>query len=81
MGLEAEVGNELLVADTSADFAEHVNHLLGNERLRVNLAETARTRVETSYSWEAIGDRLKSVYAQAVDASEHKADSQSHLKN
>ena len=81
MGLEAEVGNELLVADTSVDFAEHVNHLLNNERLRANLAETARTRVETSYSWEAIGDRLKSVYAQAVDASEHKADSQSHLKN
>ena len=72
MGLEADVGKELLVADTPADFAEQVNQLLDNERLRVNLAQTARSRVEASYSWEAIGDRLKHVYAQAVHASKHK---------
>ena len=74
MGLEADVGKELLVADTPADFAENVNHLLDNERLRVNLAQTARSRVEDSYSWEAIGDRLKDVYTQAVHASKHKAE-------
>ena len=66
MGLEADIGKELLVADTPADFAEQVIHLLDNKCLRKTLAQTARTRVENSYSWEAIGERLKHVYAQAV---------------
>jgi sugar transferase (PEP-CTERM/EpsH1 system associated) len=64
MGLEADVGKELLVADTPLAFAEQVTHLLDNEHLRENIAQTARTRVETDYSWEAIGERLKRVYAQ-----------------
>ena len=66
MGLEADIGKELLVADTPADFAEQVVHLLDNECLRKTLAQTARSRVENSYSWEAIGDRLKHVYARAT---------------
>ena len=65
MGLEADNGKELLVADTPADFAKHVVHLLNDEYSRETLAQTARTRVETNYSWEAIGERLKHVYAQA----------------
>jgi len=81
MGLEADVDKELLVADTPADFAEQVSRLLANERLRANLAQTARARVEAGYSWEAIGDRLKHVYAQAIHASKHKADTQSSLKS
>ena len=66
MGLEADIGTELLVADTSADFAKQVVHLLKNEDSRESLAQTARARVETNYSWEAIGERLEDVYAQAV---------------
>ena len=76
MGLEADIGTELLVADTPADFAEQVIHLLDNECLRKTLAQTARTRVENSYSWEAIGDRLKHVYAQAVHTPGFEATSQ-----
>ena len=74
MGLEADAGKELLVADTPMDFAEHVNQLLDSQRLRDSLAQTARSRIEASYSWEAIGDRLKDVYTQAVRASKHKAE-------
>ncbi len=66
MGLEADIGKELLVADTPADFAKQVVHLLNNEHSRETLAQTARTRVETNYSWEAIGERLEHVYTQAV---------------
>ena len=76
MGLEADIGKELLVADTPADFAEQVIHLLDNIRLRKTLAQTARTRVENSYSWEAIGERLKHVYAQAGETPEFEATSQ-----
>ncbi|MYC78061.1 TIGR03087 family PEP-CTERM/XrtA system glycosyltransferase [Candidatus Poribacteria bacterium] len=70
MGLEADIGKELLVADTPADFAKRVVDLLNNEHSRETLAQTARTRVETNYSWEAIGERLEHVYAQAVHTQE-----------
>lgn len=66
MGLEADIGKELLVADTPADFTKQVVHLLNNVHSRETFAQTARTRVETNYSWEAIGERLEHVYAQAV---------------
>ena len=75
MGLEADIGKELLVADTPAAFAENVVHLLNDEHLRKRLARTARTRVETDYSWEAIGDRLKHVYTEASRVSKFKVDS------
>ena len=75
MGLEADIGKELLVADTPAAFAEQVIHLLNNEDLRKKFARTARTRVETNYSWEAIGDRLKHVYSEAIHVPKFKADS------
>ena len=65
MGLEADTGEELFVADTATDFAEHVAHLLEDSELRETVAHSARTRVETHYSWEAIGERLKWVYAEA----------------
>ncbi|RKU24815.1 hypothetical protein C6499_16450 [Candidatus Poribacteria bacterium] len=76
MGLEADIGKELLVADTPTDFAEQVIHLLDNKCLRQTLAQTARTRVENSYSWEAIGERLKHVYAQAIQTPGFEATSQ-----
>ena len=63
MGLEADIGKELLVADTPEAFAEHVIQLMNNKDLRDKLAQAARKRVETNYSWQAIGDRLKHVYA------------------
>ena len=72
MGLEADVGKELLVADTPEDFAEQVIYLLDNKDLRKTFSQTARTRVETNYSWEAIGDRLEQVYARAVHAHDSK---------
>lgn len=80
MGLEAEAGKELLVADTPVDFAEHVNQLLNSAPLRDSLAQTARSRIEANYSWEAIGDRLKDVYTQAVHTSKHKAERNQSMK-
>ncbi len=64
MGLQAEIGKELRVADTPKAFAEEVIHLLDNKQLRENIAQTARNRVETNYSWEVIGERLEHVYTQ-----------------
>ena len=69
MGLQAEVGKELRVADTPTAFAEAILHLLDNPHERANIAQTARTRVETDYSWDAIGERLKHVYMQIQEHS------------
>lgn len=66
MGLEADIGKELLVADTPQAFAAHVIRLMNNKELRDKFAQAARKRVERDYSWQAIGDRLKHVYAQLV---------------
>ena len=72
MGLQADVGKELLVADTPTAFAEQVIHLLDNQHARENIAQTARTRVETDYSWDAIGERLKQVYTQIQQNSDQQ---------
>ena len=68
MGLEADIGEELIVRDTPADFAVQVVRLLNDSHLRERFAYAARARVETSYSWEAIGERLRQVHTQAIQA-------------
>ena len=64
MGLEAQIGTELLTADTPETFAECVINLLENPDIRQNLANAGRKRVETSYDWPVLVERLEQVYAQ-----------------
>ena len=66
MGLAADIGTELLVADTPAPFAAQVMQLVDSRERRDTLAQAGRKRVETTYSWHAIGERLESVYAGAT---------------
>lgn len=66
MGLAADIGTELLVADTPASFAAQVMQLVDNRERRETLAQAGRKRVETTYSWHAIGERLENVYAGAT---------------
>ena len=64
MGLEAEANKELLIADTPELFAEHVNNLLDNPYIQQQLAKAGRKRVETSYDWQVLVERLEQVYTQ-----------------
>ena len=64
MGLEAEVDKELLIADTPEIFAERVIHLIENPDIRENLANAGRKRVEESYDWPVLVERLEQVYVQ-----------------
>lgn len=66
MGLKADIGTELLVADTPETFAEQVNHLVDNRDLRETISQAGRKRVETTYSWHVIGEQLEKVYAGAL---------------
>jgi sugar transferase (PEP-CTERM/EpsH1 system associated) len=54
-GLDASPGRDLLIADTPAQFAEHVLHLLNNLGLRRHLSENGRRLVQTRYNWATIG--------------------------
>ncbi len=64
LGLEAEVGEELLTADTPQDFADCVVHLIENPENRQNLSNAGRKRVEASYDWQVLVERLEQVYTQ-----------------
>ena len=64
MGLEAETDIELLIADTPETFAERVIHLIENPDIRQNLANAGRKRVEASYDWQVLVNRLEQVYDQ-----------------
>lgn len=66
MGMEVEIDKELLIADTPEKFAEHVINLLENPHIRNNLATAGRKRVEDSYDWDVLVDRLEQVYAESI---------------
>lgn len=63
MGLEAEIGKELLTADTPQEFADCVIHLLENPEKHQHLRSAGRSRVEASYDWGVLVEKLEQVYA------------------
>jgi len=63
MGIKAETDTELQVADTPETFAERVIHLIENPDIREKFASAGRKRVEMSYDWEVLGEKLEQVYA------------------
>lgn len=62
MGLEAEIGKELLTADTPQDFANNVNHLLENPEIQQQIGFAGRKRIEDSYDWSILVEKLEQVY-------------------
>lgn len=53
-GLDATNKEHIFVADTPAEFAKCVINLLGDENLRLRLANNARLLVYEKYNWEAL---------------------------
>lgn len=66
-GLDARDGENILIADTPAEFAEKVHHVLCEPELRSRLGDQARRTVEQSYSWNAIGAAMNAAYLNLVD--------------
>ncbi len=62
MGIDAEADKELYIADTPEMFAERVNHLIENPEIQQDLADAGRKRVEESYDWKVLVERLEQVY-------------------
>ena len=61
-GLAAVDGDNILIRDHPADFAEAVLRVLGNRQLQCELGARGRATAERSYSWEAIGRPMLDTY-------------------
>jgi glycosyltransferase involved in cell wall biosynthesis len=64
-GLDFLPGEDLLVADTAADFAASVLSLSTDKRLRCRLGERSRS-VALRYDWRIIGEHLGRIVAEAL---------------
>jgi glycosyltransferase involved in cell wall biosynthesis len=65
-GLSAVDGENLLIADTAADFASKVAKVLEDRRLAAGLGRHARATVEREYAWDRIGERMLPHYRSLV---------------
>jgi polysaccharide biosynthesis protein PslH len=66
-GNAARHGQELLLADEPAAFADAVLDLIADRDRRGRLGDSARQLVETRYSWDAIGAAFEEAYRSAID--------------
>lgn len=66
-GLDARLGEDLLVAETADEFAAHVLRVLTDPALATRLSLAGRQYVETHHRWASIAERLVEVYQRAMD--------------
>ena len=72
-GIDAEPERHLLVADTTASFAQAVLRVLRDPRLADDLALAGRRLVEQRYAWERSVAELEDVYRTLVGPAELEA--------
>ncbi len=65
-GLNLSAGDEIMIADESATFADGVLQLMENGCMRRGLGDNGRRRVETEYDWRRIGEKLQGLYEAVV---------------
>jgi glycosyltransferase involved in cell wall biosynthesis len=59
--LLAEPNSEILIADSSLEFAEQIKLLLSNVQLRENIAINGKIFVQKNYNWENINSVLSNI--------------------
>jgi len=62
-GLTAQSGRDLLVADGDVGMAAAINRLLDDDRLRRQMAASARAWALRELSWSTMADRYDELYA------------------
>ena len=67
LGIEAIENQDLLVADTPNNFANHVNMLLDDRELRRSIGNSGRKLIEEKYNWQILGKQLNEVYFQITE--------------
>jgi polysaccharide biosynthesis protein PslH len=71
-GLDARHGENVLFAETPAEFAEAMLRVLGDEALRNRLGQAARETAVRLYSWDGLGRKMAALYA-AVESERAEA--------
>ena len=66
-GLNLMAGEEVIIADEPAAFADVVLQLMKDQSMRRRLGKNGRQRVEAEYDWRRIGGKLCAVYEAVVD--------------
>lgn len=61
-GIHAEPEQDVLVADTAADFAERVIQLLEDPALQEKLSKNGRHLAETKYDWQVVLSAMSPIY-------------------
>jgi len=69
-GLAAVDGQNILIRDEPESFARAVVEILSNSDLRRRLRQEGRQTVENHYSWDRIGQRLRSTYMELIGSNE-----------
>jgi glycosyltransferase involved in cell wall biosynthesis len=72
-GLDVTDGEDILIADTPAAFADAVVRCLRDPGLRQRLGSRGRTLVERRYRWDAIGRGLSDFYREMHEAALRRA--------
>ena len=65
-GLNTVDGENILIRDDPADFADAVIRVLSDEELRNSLGEAGRRTAERFYSWAALGTQLVTCYDRLI---------------
>jgi sugar transferase (PEP-CTERM/EpsH1 system associated) len=71
-GLEVTPGEDILIADQPAEFADAIVRLLDEQALRAKLAANGQRLVSEQYGWECIAKKLDRLLYQVVEAREGK---------
>lgn len=64
-GIDARPGEDVLVADTPADFAAEVLRLAASPALQGQLAANGRCLAEQEYDWHVVLKKLETLYSEA----------------
>jgi polysaccharide biosynthesis protein PslH len=67
-GLDAVDGENILIRDCPAEFADAVVEVLSNPLLRRRLEENARTTADEVYSWNIIGEGMRNAYREVMQS-------------
>lgn len=65
-GLRVEDGRNILIADSSDDFAAGIDRVLGDTALRARIADGGYRTALSRYDWSRIGEQLLTAYDDAV---------------
>jgi len=68
LALDAGPDRDVLVAQTPAEFAEKIVHLINNPELRNQIGSAGRRYVENNHQWAKIAERLEGVYHEVLCA-------------